>query len=385
MKVYIFTEVYFPNLTSSGYFLTEIAEHLALNNHVTVITTGEITDPKFSILNRVNLIRLKAPIFNKYNLWKRLLAFLNISFLFYSENCKLKIQKESHVIVVSNPALFIPFIAYLKNRFKFKLTFIVHDVFPEILVATKVLSLNNPLYLLLLKIFKKSYHKADQIIVCGRDMRLLFQKKLKEYNGIIMFIPNWADGKLINPNKKNKRVLSENKLVFQYAGNIGRAQGIPNLIDAIKNINSSQFEFHFYGKGAHLNYVLQSVAENIFYKGTFSRQESNEYLSLCDISIVTLQESMLGLGVPSKTYNILCAGKPILYIGDLNSEIAIMIKENNLGYIAKPGNLDSITNGIKWFLNLSNEDMKTIQANCRNIILDKYLKDDVLLQYSKII
>ena len=126
MKVYIFTEVYFPNLTSSGYFLTEIAEHLALNNHVTVITTGEITDPKFSILNRVNLIRLKTPIFNKYNLWKRLLAFLNISFLFYSEACKLKIQKESHVIVVSNPALFIPFIAYLKNRFKFKLTFIVH-------------------------------------------------------------------------------------------------------------------------------------------------------------------------------------------------------------------------------------------------------------------
>ena len=45
---------------------------------------------------------------------------------------------------------------------------------------------------------------------------------------------------------------------------------------------------------------LQSLGKNIFYKGTFSRQESNEYLSLCDISIVTLQKSMLGLGVPSK-------------------------------------------------------------------------------------
>ena len=94
---------------------------------------------------------------------------------------------------------------------------------------------------------------------------------------------------------------------------------------------------------------------------------------------------MLGLGVPSKTYNILCAGKPILYIGDVNSEIAIMIKENNIGYIAEPGNLDSITNAIKWFSNLSNKEIKSIQLNCRNVVLDKYLKENVLMQYSKII
>ena len=94
---------------------------------------------------------------------------------------------------------------------------------------------------------------------------------------------------------------------------------------------------------------------------------------------------MLGLGVPSKTYNILCAGKPILYIGDINSEIAILIKENNVGYIAEPGNIDSITDGIKWFMNLSAIEMKSIQLNCQNIILDKYLKENVLMQYSKII
>ena len=256
MKIYIFTEVYFPNLTSSGYFLTEIAEHLALNNNVTVITTGSITDPKFSVLNGVNLIRLKTSVFNKHNLLKRLTGFFNISFLFYKEAYKLKIEKTSHVIVVTNPALFIPFISYLKNKFKFKLTFIVHDVFPEILVASKIVSSNNPLYLILLKIFKKSYNKADQIIVCGRDMQLLFQNKLREYKGIIKFIPNWADGKLINFNSKKKSILPKNKLVFQYAGNIGLAQGIPSLIDAIEKINSPQVEFHFYGKGAHLNYVF---------------------------------------------------------------------------------------------------------------------------------
>ena len=385
MKVYIFTEVYYPDLTSSGYYMTEIAEHLALNNNVTVITTGKITDSKSSVLNGVNIIRLKTTVFNKFNLWARLLAFLNICFLFYRQALKLEIDKDCHVITVTNPALFILFIAYLKNKIKFKLTILVHDVFPEILVATNILSSNNPIYLVLLKFFNKSYHKADQIIVCGRDMRILFENKLKKYNGTIEFIPNWADGNLIYPIKKQNSVPYKNKLIFQFAGNIGRAQGIPNLIDAIKNINSSQFEFHFYGKGAYLNYILQSNNENIFYKGIFKRKDSNKYLNLCDIAIVTLEKNTLGLGVPSKTYNILCAGKPILYIGDVNSEIAIMIKENNIGYIAEAGNLDNITNGMKWFLNLSNKEMKSIQVNCRNIILDKYLKENVLRQYSEII
>ena len=385
MKIYIFTEVYFPDLTSSGYYITEIAEHLALNNNVTVITTGEITDSKSSVLNGVNIIRLKTPVFNKFNLWKRMLAFVNISFLFYRQASRLEIDEDCHVVTITNPALFIPFIAYLKSKIKFKLTILVHDVFPEILVATNVLSLNNPIYLVLLRIFNKSYNKSDQIIVCGRDMRILFENKLKKYNGTIKFIPNWADGNLIYPIKKDNPVLYENKLIFQFAGNIGRAQGIPNLIDAIKNINSSQFEFHFYGNGTHLNSILQSNNENIFYKGIFTRKDSNKYLNLCDIAIVTLEKNMLGLGVPSKTYNILCAGKPILYIGDIDSEIAIMIKENNIGYIAEPGNLDSITNAIKWFLNLGNKEIKSIQINCRNVILDKYLKENVLMQYSQII
>ena len=385
MRIYIFTEVYYPDLTSSGYFLTEIAEHLALTNDVTVISTGKIKDPKSSFRNGVNIIRLKVSTFNKFNLWKRLFAFINICLLFYNYARKLKIKKDAHIICVTNPALFIPFITQLKKKIGFKLTIFVHDVFPENLVATKILSSINPLYLLLLRIFNNSYQKTDQIIVCGRDMKLIFEKKLKKYKGVIKFIPNWADINLIYPIKQYKPIVYNDRLIFQYAGNIGRAQGIINLVDAIKKNNSSQFEFHFYGKGAYLKYILKSDAENILYKGNFTRKESNKYLNFCDIAIVTLEKNMIGLGVPSKTYNILSAGKPILYIGDINSEIGLLIKENNLGYIAEPGNVVSISDGIKWYLNLSKAQINVIKINCRNVILEKFSKEKVLKQYSRII
>lgn len=385
MKIFIFSELYFPNLVSSGYFLTEIAEHLALQNDVTVITIGKNENSLNSIRNGVKIIRLRSKIFNKYNLLERVFAFFKISILFYNYALKLNIKKGERVICVTNPALFIPFIAHLKTKLKFKLTIFIHDVFPENLVATKILSSRNLVYIFLLKIFNNSYLKTDELIVCGRDMKLLFEKKLKNYSGKIKFIPNWADTKLIFPTNNINKFKNNNKLVFQYAGNIGRAQGIPSLTSAIQKVRSSKFEFHFYGKGPLLNNIINSNFENIFYKGSFQRKESNKVLNSCDVSIVTLEKKMLGLGVPSKTYNILSAGKPILYIGDKKSEIAILINKKKVGYVAEPANQESIVKGIEWFLNLSNNDFKALQINSREVALNFYSKEIVLIEYSKLI
>ena len=94
---------------------------------------------------------------------------------------------------------------------------------------------------------------------------------------------------------------------------------------------------------------------------------------------------MLGLGVPSKTYNILSAGKPILFIGDIESEIALLIKENQLGYVSCPGNIESIKEGIEWFFNLSKKEINSLQTKCRKIAVEKYSKNNILQEYSRII
>ena len=59
-------------------------------------------------------------------------------------------------------------------------------------------------------------------------------------------------------------------------------------------------------------------------------------LAACHIAIVTLQDGMYGLGVPSKTYNILASGRPILYFGPPNSEVDRLIQEEGIGYSGWP-------------------------------------------------
>ena len=66
--------------------------------------------------------------------------------------------------------------------------------------------------------------------------------------------------------------------------------------------------------------------------GSKPRSEQNEFLNACDIGLITLSSGMKGIGVPSKTYNIMAAGKPILYIGDKDSEVDCYINKYRNGW-----------------------------------------------------
>lgn len=75
---------------------------------------------------------------------------------------------------------------------------------------------------------------------------------------------------------------------------------------------------------------------NVFFHGPYFRSQQNEVLSACDIALVTLQKGMYGLGVPSKTYNILASGRPILFLGPKDSEIDLLVREEGIGYCGWP-------------------------------------------------
>lgn len=90
--------------------------------------------------------------------------------------------------------------------------------------------------------------------------------------------------------------------------------------------NCNQVEFGIWGTGSAELSLKEKVkqlemSDNVMFHGPYSRADQQEVLNVCDIALVRLVEGMYGLGVPSKSYNILAAGKPILYIGVLNDEI----------------------------------------------------------------
>ena len=92
------------------------------------------------------------------------------------------------------------------------------------------------------------------------------------------------------------------------------------LLKCVKDASNEELHVDFYGGGAieedMIEYVKKEGMQNVSFHGTYLREEQNKILNSCDLAVIALAKGMYGLGVPSKTYNILAAGKPILYMGD---------------------------------------------------------------------
>lgn len=384
-KLYIISEVFYPESVATGYIFTEISEHLKKEFDITVISgpisytenlgwTGvDLTD--------VDVVRVNVKKYNKDQFFSRLLGQIRISLAMLKLMLK-EIPSDSKVLMCTNPVLLLFLVSFFR---KWKTFLIVHDVFPDNIVATGFLSKNNIILKFLNFVFLRSYKFAHHLIVLGEDMRIKMKNKVKHER--ISIIQNWSDP------QKLSVVLSPNEdspTVFLFAGNLGRLQGLDYLLSAlIKFKDRKDVLFIFKGDGASKKTLQEMVrlngVSNILFEDFSSRDSQKEFLSRCHIGIVSLGVGMYGLGVPSKTYSLLSAGKPILYIGECGTEIDRMIKCHSNGWTVEIGDEESLISCVN---NILEQDIHTIQEKgkkSRSLAENVYSKQILLNKLTEII
>lgn len=397
-KLWIVTELFYPEETSTSYILTKIANKLCEKYEVHVIcgpeayelastmTRSTLTLNKAIYVHRVSNVNL-----DKNKLLYRIVRFIILS-IKLSFSLLKKVKKKDKVLIVTNPAPLLLFVSIIKKIKKFHLSILVHDVFPENTIPAGIFkSKKNVIYGLIKAIFDKAYSTADRLIVLGRDMKeVLFDKT---NNASISIIENWADIHSIF--SKDRAIWTsfsqkdKNLIHIQYAGNIGRVQGLMELLSIIKEANNPLLHFNFIGEGAlkseMILFVEKNNMNNISFLGSYKRDEQNNILNSCDLSVVTLSSGMYGLGVPSKTYNILAAGKPIIFIGDKNSEIGLLIDENEIGYCFSPNDREQLLLFLK-NLSLNELDKLTAMGNKARCLAEiKFSEENILNKYLQIL
>lgn len=327
--LWIVTELFPPDETSTSYIMGEIANALCVKYQVKVICGPEIYDKRkkldennrLEIDSSIEIHRVNGANFDKNKTIDKALSFLLMSRRL-SSIAKSNIRKEDKVLIVTNPAPLVLLMCGLKRKIGFELHVLVHDVFPE---NTKSAGLKIPVYGFVKMLFDQAYSQADQLIALGRDMAKVLRKKAP--NSKVTIIENWADVESIIP-----KPMPEGKVRLQYAGNIGRVQALDKVIERLPD----DIEFHIYGTGSMEDRLKQIAKPNVSFHGPYFRSQQNDVLSDCHIALVTLEDGMYGLGVPSKTYNILAAGRPILFLGPRGSEIDMLVKDEGIGYCGWP-------------------------------------------------
>lgn len=386
-KLWLISEVFYPDVEiATGNIATEIAYKFSSTYEVHVICgpAGYEKGTKISsssLNSDIIIHRVDHFDFDKNHKLKRLMRVIGISLsMFY---IGLKIQKKDKVFLISNPAFIIPFFALLKILKGFKYSLLMHDVFPENLVVGGYLRQRSVIYKGLEAIFIKSRATAEKIVVLGRDMKDLIVSKLPVKSKTeVIIIPNWADVTSVYPKRQRRFEQDMRKVIFQFAGNHGVLQGLDRLLKIISMVSNPNVHFVFAGSGAMkdklVDYAKIKKIENITFLDAFPRNELNGYLNSCDVGIVSLSEKLFGVGVPSKSYNIFAAGRPILFLGNLKSEIALFVSENKVGWAFDYSDEDGILN---FFNEVGLQDLakyKHLGEKGREIVLREYNKELIL-------
>lgn len=350
MKTFLLSELFYPVETSTGYFMTKIAEKLDEQSlsGINVICGPEDYDASKLLASdglkpSVKVFRVQIPRLNKNKIMQRVLRMIILSFGMGWKLFRMA-GSNDRVFVVTNPAPILIIVALIKKLLHFNLVIIVHDVFPENMLSGKMIKAESLNYKVLRAVFNIAYKQADKVISVGEDMNELIMQKTSFSVEKTAVIRNWANCDEIFPLKLNSQEivnyygipeLSE-KVILQFAGNLGRLQALQEFLQVYKAANNSELALVFIGDGALKPNLMQQVQSDhirsVYFIPSKSREEQNKFLNAAHIGLVSLNQGMYGLGVPSKSYNIWAAGKPILFVGDRGSEIARNIADYDIGW-----------------------------------------------------
>ncbi|RVT33613.1 glycosyltransferase family 4 protein [Acinetobacter indicus] len=373
-KIFLISEYILPEQNTTGYLFHKL--HVNLKKHYGQQLKLIVKEDAQHAIEK-DAILIKNVNLNKKKLVQRLVFELIISLRFLLKII-FNVKKGDTVFSGTTPVLLLPVIFFAKKIKGFKWVLLVHDVFPENLIPAQVIKKNNFFYKILKFLFDRFYAAADKRIVIGIDMKELIDQKVNKKDSII--IQNWIDHCDIAVQSKQdnpilKRLGWENvQPVFAFFGNIGRVQGIDNIIRALEKIPIGQRpKVLFIGSGAYEEPLKEMIVklkdDNIKYIGPLDPIRKSDGLNACDVAIVTLADGMYGLGVPSKAYYSMAADKPLLAIMHEGSEISCMVNQLSIGWAVSSGNPQQLA---ELFLKISEDFINDKMSSPRKILIEHY-------------
>jgi colanic acid biosynthesis glycosyl transferase WcaI len=351
-RVFVISELYYPEDTSTGYFITKIAEGLAEHHSVEAICAKPTYSERhlevpFQETHRgVDIRRVRSTRMNKDRIIGRFVNLVTFT-LGAAWSFARSARPGDVVICLTNPPplpLVIGVIAKLKKAHSVML---VHDLYPEVLVATGHLSNQSMTYRLLYKIFAITYRLFDRVVVLGRDMQELVRRKVDGRGPDPLIIPNWGDVDDVFPVERSANSFAvehglTHKTVIQFSGNLGRTHDLETVMRAAERLrDESDIVFLFVGYGGKAHLIDRVSGEgslpNILFLPRQPRETLGLMLACSDATVIAFVDEMLGVSVPSRMYNIMAAGVPIIAICDRRSELAHTVDELDCGWVFGTG------------------------------------------------
>lgn len=297
------------------------------------------------------------------------------------------------IYVASTPPTQGALAALVKKFKRVPFVYNLQDIFPDSLAGTGLAKKGGLLWKIGRAIENFTYRNADKIIVISQDFKKnIMAKGVSEDKIVVVY--NWVDQNAVKdiPRSENKLFamygLDPSKFYVTYNGNIGLTQNMDMLLEVAKALEANEdIQFVLVGNGAYLEDVKRIIAERNVQNVTLlpfqPYEEISHVFSLGDVSLVISKPGVGANSVPSKTWSIMSASRPVLANFDEN-ELKSIIEKNNCGIFTKAGDKVAFTDAILKLYN-DRELCREMGKNGRKFVMDNLTKEVGTQKYVDVI
>ncbi|HEX7997118.1 MAG TPA: glycosyltransferase family 4 protein [Pyrinomonadaceae bacterium] len=396
MRILILHQFFYPDHSAVSQLMTDLAESLVERGvEVTAIAgrgryNGGERLPRREEYKGIRIERAWATSFGKRSIIGRLADYL--SFYVGATWKLLRVERHDILLALTQPPL-IGLIGLIIGRLRgMRVVALVQDVYPDVAIALGTLKEKSTGARFFDWLNRRALQRMDRIIVLGECMRDRIKAKVgDERSARIDIIHNWADGRLIKPlareehNPFTAQHGLQDKFVVLFSGNFGLVNEFQTVLEAARRLREREdIVFLFIGdgvKGSEIKkFTQEHQLENIRMLPYQPREELCFSLTAGDAHLTTLADGLAGLSVPSKTYAILAAGRPVLFVGDLRSAIARLVSENNCGAVVASGQSEQLAQLIMdWAASPSK--LAEIGARARSLFESRFDRQHAITAY----
>lgn len=364
MRLLVAVPHFHPDVAPTGEMAARLVRELAArDHHIEVVTSlpwyrdhsidagyaGRLVRHEDTPWGRITRVH-PFPTPDKTNLARRAASYLGFSSLAAAVGVR---AGAADGILAMSPPLTLGVTGWILARQKHApLVFNVQDVYPDIAIELGYFT-NRRVIAATARLERWCYDHADAVTVLSDDLRDNVARKTLA-SSKVRVVPNFVDTDAIVPadaeNAYRREYGLSGKTIVMYAGNVGLSQSLETVLEAAAALAYEDgVAFVINGHGAKRDELKQKARglDNVVFVDMQPVERLPEVLAAADLHLVPLKRGLSSSSVPSKTYSILAAGRPLVASVDRGSEVERIVERSSAGVAVPPEDAEALTKAIK--------------------------------------
>lgn len=326
---------------SAGYLTTDLIKKFHNEGFETILLTGSKIDEEIKKICYVD----KIPRYNRNSSIHRVISWFLSTLSIYGK-ILFKYRKDK-LIFYSNPPPIV-FLSFLLRKVNY--SYIIFDLYPDILntnfKSNFVVSLLLDFWKFMMSHFLKN---SQSIVYISEGMKLSLHNY--QVNDKLNLVELWSSIEPDDIKKDDNKSIEFKKIV--YSGNLGEQHPVEIIIEIAKRMQNDPVKFIISGEGSKFNYLNSEILKNNLVNVDLKKKSSlKDYIKLvqsADFMVVTNSNAASNFSIPSKLFDVMAIGRPILAICDSKSNLATIVKTYNIGFQFNIDEANSISNFLREF------------------------------------